>query len=158
MPYDWTALIWCRYGYASAFFDRQLFLEILYTKLGENQDRVHTSKKVVKVEHLPTKVLVHCADQSVIEGDIVVGADGVRSTVRQEMWRHMESIGLEKEVKKEKASMLDLERGFIAHTDNASYDIRVLLRIWNIDCHPRASSWRKPSDIRKGLLVSDYYR
>ncbi|KAJ6010818.1 hypothetical protein N7451_002230 [Penicillium sp. IBT 35674x] len=94
-----------RHGFATAFFDRQALLEILYNRLGENQDRVHTSRKVVKVEHLPTKVLVHCADQSVVEGDIVVGADGVRSTVRQEMWRHMEFIGMEKEAKEEKAIM-----------------------------------------------------
>ncbi|KAJ5792505.1 uncharacterized protein N7503_008483 [Penicillium pulvis] len=93
-----------RHGYETTFFDRQLLLEILYNRLGE-KDRVQTSKKVVKVEHLPTKVLVHCADQSVFEGDIVVGADGVRSTVRKEMWRHMESMGMEKEAKEEKAIM-----------------------------------------------------
>lgn len=97
----------CRHGYATTFFDRQLLLEILYNRLGE-KDRVQTSKKVVTVEYLPTKVLVHCADQSVVEGDIVVGADGVRSTVRKEMWRHMESSGLEKEAKEEKASMFAL--------------------------------------------------
>jgi 2-polyprenyl-6-methoxyphenol hydroxylase-like FAD-dependent oxidoreductase len=92
-----------------SFFDRRVLLEILYNRLGDYQGQVHTSKKVVKVEHLPTKVLVHCDDQLVIEGDIVVGADGVRSTVRQQMWHHMQSIGMGKEVKEEKASMLDPE-------------------------------------------------
>ncbi|KAJ5643353.1 uncharacterized protein N7484_005860 [Penicillium longicatenatum] len=102
---DVPRIIHNRHGYAISFFDRRALLEILYNRLGDNQNRVHTSKKVVKVEHLPTKVLVHCDDQSVIEGDIVVGADGVRSTVRQQMWHHMESIGMKKEVKEEKAIM-----------------------------------------------------
>ncbi|KAJ5923722.1 hypothetical protein N7454_008967 [Penicillium verhagenii] len=75
----------------------------VHTRKGENGKRVHTSKKVVKVEHLPAKALVHCDDGSVFEGDIVVGADGVRSTVREQMWQHMESIGMEKEAEKERA-------------------------------------------------------
>ncbi|KAJ5759561.1 hypothetical protein N7520_006717 [Penicillium odoratum] len=94
-----------RHGYPLSFFDRRTLLEILYDRLGESQHRIHTNKKVVKVDHFPTKVLIHCDDQSVVEGDIVVGADGVRSTVRQQMWDHMESIGLETEVKKEKSLM-----------------------------------------------------
>ncbi|CAG7925580.1 unnamed protein product [Penicillium olsonii] len=80
-----------RHGFAVSFLDRQTLLEILSEdlKLG---DQIQTNKRVTKVEHLPEKVRVHCTDQSVFEGDIVVGADGVRSTIRQEMWRHMDSI------------------------------------------------------------------
>lgn len=57
------------------------------------------------MEHLSDKVQVHCKDQSVFEGDIVVGADGVRSTIRQEMWRHMDSV-VPEQAKKERARTL----------------------------------------------------
>lgn len=60
------------------------------------------NKKVTEIEHTPEKVMVRCADQSVYEGDLVVGADGVRSTVRRQMWQYMESRGMEHEALKEK--------------------------------------------------------
>ncbi|KAL4797993.1 FAD/NAD(P)-binding domain-containing protein [Aspergillus venezuelensis] len=95
-----------RHGYPIAFVDRQLVLEVLYKHLGQDQKRVLTDKKVVKVDHRPDGVKVHCTDQSVFEGDLVVGADGVRSIVRQHMWEYMESKGLEREVADEKQRMI----------------------------------------------------
>lgn len=82
--------------------DRQHVLEKLYYKLEDRRDRVLVNKKTVNVENLPDDVRVHCADGSVYEGDLVVGADGVRSTVRQAMWKSMEAHGLQAEVEKEK--------------------------------------------------------
>ncbi|KAE8402945.1 hypothetical protein BDV37DRAFT_151475 [Aspergillus pseudonomiae] len=94
-----------RHGYPIAFLDRQIVLRILYFRLGEHQRRVHINKKVVRVENLPNKAVVHCEDGSTFEGDLVVGADGVRGIVREEMWRYMESLGLIKDVVTEKSSM-----------------------------------------------------
>ncbi|RAL14482.1 FAD-dependent oxidoreductase [Aspergillus homomorphus CBS 101889] len=94
-----------RHGYPIAFLDRQLFLQIMYDHLEEQQNRIHLSAKVVKIEHLATKAVVHCADGSVFEGDLVVGADGVRSIVRQEMWNYMDTLGLRKEAAQERAAM-----------------------------------------------------
>ncbi|PYI23585.1 monooxygenase [Aspergillus violaceofuscus CBS 115571] len=94
-----------RHGYPIAFVDRQVALEALYKHLGQSQAHVFTGKKAVQVEHLADGVKVHCADQSVYEGDLVVGADGVRSTVRRQMWDYMESIGLKKEALKERETM-----------------------------------------------------
>lgn len=82
--------------------DRQHVLEKLYYKLEDRRDSVLVNKKTVNVENLPDGVRVHCADGSVYEGDLVVGADGVRSTVRQAMWKGMEEHGLQAEVEKEK--------------------------------------------------------
>ncbi|PYI08876.1 FAD/NAD(P)-binding domain-containing protein [Aspergillus sclerotiicarbonarius CBS 121057] len=95
-----------RHGYPPLFLDRQTVLEILYKHLGDLQDRVLISKKVTSVKQSPEKVLVHCEDNSVFEGDIVVGADGVRSTVRQHMWDYMEAQGFTTEVSKERANTM----------------------------------------------------
>ncbi|PLB46161.1 FAD/NAD(P)-binding domain-containing protein [Aspergillus steynii IBT 23096] len=94
-----------RHGYPTAFLDRQVLLEKLYNHLGCNQHKVHVNKKATQVEYLSDKVIVHCHDGTSYEGDIVVGADGVRSTIRREMWRYMESISLNEETEKEKKAM-----------------------------------------------------
>jgi 2-polyprenyl-6-methoxyphenol hydroxylase-like FAD-dependent oxidoreductase len=48
------------------------------------------NKQVSKIEHTLEGVTVFCTDDSVYKGDIAVGADGVHSIVRYEMWRHMD--------------------------------------------------------------------
>ncbi|CAG7991652.1 unnamed protein product [Penicillium salamii] len=93
-----------RHGYAISFLDRQTILEILSRNLYVRQGQILTNKRVTRVEHFSDKVQVHCTDESVFEGDIVVGADGVRSTIRQEMWRHMDSV-VPEQAKKERALM-----------------------------------------------------
>ncbi|KAK1637694.1 FAD binding domain-containing protein [Colletotrichum phormii] len=75
-----------RLGYPSIFIDRQMLLQVLYDNL-KNKDRVIPEKRVEKVELLKEGVRLHTKDGSVFEGDIVVGADGIHSTVREEMWR-----------------------------------------------------------------------
>jgi len=54
------------------------------------------NKRVVEVVHGVESVLVKCADGTVYEGDIVIGADGIHSRVRMEMQRiaHNTSPGL----------------------------------------------------------------
>ncbi|KAJ0307415.1 hypothetical protein COL5a_000270 [Colletotrichum fioriniae] len=75
-----------RLGYPSIFIDRQMLLQVLYDNL-KNKDKVIPEKRVAKVELLKEGVCVHTKDGCVFEGDIVVGADGIHSTVREEMWR-----------------------------------------------------------------------
>lgn len=45
-----------------------------------------TGKKVVDIQTHEFGVKVISADSDVYEGDIVIGADGVNSTVRRHMW------------------------------------------------------------------------
>ncbi|GKT41102.1 FAD-dependent monooxygenase andE [Colletotrichum spaethianum] len=73
---------------------RQMLLQVLYDNL-KQKDKVLPEKRVNKIELINGGVLVHTKDGSVFEGDIVVGADGIHSTVREEMWRigHEESPG-----------------------------------------------------------------
>ncbi|KAL0943432.1 FAD binding domain protein [Colletotrichum truncatum] len=83
-----------RLGYPSIFIDRQMLLQVLYDNL-QHKDRVLTKKRVSRIDIVKGGVQVHTEDGSLFEGDIIVGADGIHSTVREEMWRigHKESPG-----------------------------------------------------------------
>ncbi|KAJ6031555.1 monooxygenase [Penicillium herquei] len=94
-----------RHGYATTFLDRQTLLEILYSHLEGNHDKVMTSKQVIQVDHHNTGVVAHCKDGTSYEGDLIVGADGVHSTVRKLMWNYMDSKGLGQQVEKERTTM-----------------------------------------------------
>ncbi|KAF2811772.1 FAD binding domain protein [Mytilinidion resinicola] len=81
-----------RWGYDVCCFDRQILLQILYGGL-EDRSKVRTGKRVVQIHHDESDgVKVFCDDGSVVSGDVVVGADGVHSIVRQEMWRYANSF------------------------------------------------------------------
>ncbi|RAL06808.1 FAD-dependent oxidoreductase [Aspergillus homomorphus CBS 101889] len=94
-----------RHGYPGTILDRQEVLAILYEHLGSAQNWVYLNKRVTEVEHQPEKVFVHCGDVSNFEGDLVVGADGVRSTIRHRMWDYMETRGLISEAAEERTRM-----------------------------------------------------
>lgn len=69
------------------FLDRQMLLQVLYDTI-EHKDRILTGKRVVKLEMSDGELArVHTTEGSVYDGDIVVGADGVHSATRSEMWR-----------------------------------------------------------------------
>ncbi|KAL8722761.1 MAG: hypothetical protein Q9225_000822 [Loekoesia sp. 1 TL-2023] len=75
-----------KFGYSIAFLERQKFLDILYNRL-RNKSSVHVGKGVVTIEQAREGVCVRTKDQACYYGDLVVGADGVHSQVRAEMWR-----------------------------------------------------------------------
>jgi len=50
------------------------------------------SKKVVRLTHHPSKVEAHVVNGSTYSVSILVGADGIHSTVRKEMWRIADEI------------------------------------------------------------------
>ncbi|KAJ5263249.1 Monooxygenase FAD-binding [Penicillium angulare] len=93
------------HAYAGAFLTRQTLLQILYKHMGTQKDKVLTGKRVTSIEHHSSDVLVRCADGSSFRGDIVVGADGIRSEVREQMWKHMDTLAMEKEVRLERERM-----------------------------------------------------
>lgn len=71
-------------------FHRHSFLSTLYDSLSEeNKSRIKVNKHVTRIEFSESDgtapVRVVCADGSIEEGDIVIGADGVHSTVRDLM-------------------------------------------------------------------------
>ncbi|CAJ0548379.1 Ff.00g019920.m01.CDS01 [Fusarium sp. VM40] len=75
-----------RVGYPSIFIDRQMLLQILYNNL-KHKDRVLTRKRVTRLEIKMDAMQAYTEDGSVYEGELVVGADGIHSAVRDEMWR-----------------------------------------------------------------------
>lgn len=78
-----------RHGYAPMFMERYELLRVLYKHIAE-KERIVVNKKVQKIEDDEGRVLVHTEDGTTFEGQITVGADGVHSTVRREMWRNAE--------------------------------------------------------------------
>lgn len=79
-----------RHGYPSLFFERQELLQILHKRI-TRESNVLTKKKIVDIQANELGVKVITSDGDVYEGDIVVGADGVNSTVRRCMWKDVES-------------------------------------------------------------------
>ena len=51
-----------------------------------DQSTIKLNKRVERIEHTETNVRVVLTDGTVEEGDIVIGADGVHSVVRSQMW------------------------------------------------------------------------
>jgi 2-polyprenyl-6-methoxyphenol hydroxylase-like FAD-dependent oxidoreductase len=58
----------------------------LYRNLS-GKSRVHVRKKAVRITPDPLGVSVETEDGATYRGDIVVGADGIHSITRSEMWR-----------------------------------------------------------------------
>ncbi|KAF2141586.1 uncharacterized protein K452DRAFT_271195 [Aplosporella prunicola CBS 121167] len=75
-----------RHGYDPVFVDRQMALEIFYNHINA-KSKVLLHKQVVKVNTLEKGIEVATQDDSIYSGDMLVGANGVHSAVRQEMWR-----------------------------------------------------------------------
>ncbi|KAH8703854.1 FAD-binding domain-containing protein [Talaromyces proteolyticus] len=75
-----------RHGYPITFLDRQMVLQVLYDNI-KDKKKVLTKKRVKEVELFDDGVTVQTSDGSFYSGDILIGADGIHSTVRGEMWR-----------------------------------------------------------------------
>lgn len=82
----------CRLGYASGFLDRQVLLKVLYDRLPD-KSKLKVGKRMTSIEHTDTGVIVQCEDSSRYIGDIVVGADGIHSKTKREMWRRFDMLG-----------------------------------------------------------------
>lgn len=75
-----------RFGYPLAFLDRQKLLQILAAGPVQSS-RVKLGHQVVNIESTHDGVTVRTSNGHVYQGDLVVGADGVHSRIRAEMWR-----------------------------------------------------------------------
>ncbi|GIK05241.1 hypothetical protein Aspvir_009345 [Aspergillus viridinutans] len=93
-----------RFGFPIAFLDRQKLLGILYNKYPKKHN-ICLNKNVVSIQTLGDDLNVTTEDGSIYTGQLVVGADGVHSRVRSEMWKagEKQSAGLVSE--RERTSM-----------------------------------------------------
>lgn len=69
------------------FFNRYDLLCVLHKHIREKK-RLLVNQKITRVDGFEDKVIVHTSAGNVFEAQMIVGADGVRSTVREEMWRN----------------------------------------------------------------------
>ncbi|KAE8139238.1 hypothetical protein BDV38DRAFT_243106 [Aspergillus pseudotamarii] len=83
-----------RYGYHALWMDRKVLLEVLYSRISD-KSKLLTQKRVATVEHAENYVEVTTTDGSVYRADILVGADGTHSRIRQEMTRLATNLGLQ---------------------------------------------------------------
>ncbi|KAE8366612.1 hypothetical protein BDV27DRAFT_155752 [Aspergillus caelatus] len=93
-----------RFGYPIAFLDRQKFLEILHTSYPDPLN-IHTNCRVAHIRRLYSHIEVATSSGQVYTGDLVVGADGVHSVVRSEMWKLADTLEPGRVSKREKRSM-----------------------------------------------------
>ncbi|KAF9341996.1 hypothetical protein BGZ91_003693 [Linnemannia elongata] len=56
--------------------------------------KIHLSKKILSMQELEDGVAIHCSDKSRYVGDILVGADGAYSGVRQSLYRQLAAAKL----------------------------------------------------------------
>lgn len=74
-----------RLGYPDLTLERREFLQVLYDELPD-KSKILTDRRVKHVVDNDDEAYVELKDGSVERGDIIVGGDGVHSTVRQVMW------------------------------------------------------------------------
>lgn len=82
---------------------RQQLIRILYTSL-KDKSRIRLKKKVIGIHPLESGVSVSIEDGDVYYGDLVVGADGVHSMTRSELWRVASEAGLGEMTLRDKSS------------------------------------------------------
>lgn len=92
-----------RFGFPIAFLDRQLLLEILYQRYPD-RSKIRLEEKVTAVETSDSGATVTTSNGSVYRGGLVVGADGVHSIVRREIWRASKKLSSGTTVAQEKYS------------------------------------------------------
>lgn len=66
------------------FLERRMVIDMIYRHIRQ-KDKVLTSRRVVSFEMDENGVSVECQDGSVHRGSILIGADGIRSTVSRQM-------------------------------------------------------------------------
>ncbi|KAF8953578.1 hypothetical protein BGZ46_003176 [Entomortierella lignicola] len=79
-------------GYYNEVFSRPKFYDILRRRVPDQH--ISFKKKVLRTEEKDGKVIIHCSDNTVYTGDILVGADGAYSGVRQNMYKQMLGKGI----------------------------------------------------------------
>ncbi|KAF9112373.1 hypothetical protein BGX27_003479 [Mortierella sp. AM989] len=79
-------------GYESLMFARPRLYEVLLKQVPSS--KINLGKKVLRTEEKEGKVTIHCSDGSSYMGDLLIGADGAYSGVRQSLYKRLNEKGL----------------------------------------------------------------
>jgi 2-polyprenyl-6-methoxyphenol hydroxylase-like FAD-dependent oxidoreductase len=84
------------YGQPMLAMSRALLFATLAHEMQVEQIDAHYEKRLTRVEETGTRIVAHFEDGTSAEGDLLIGADGVRSTVRRHLLpeAHPEYTGL----------------------------------------------------------------
>ncbi|KAF9991005.1 hypothetical protein BGZ75_007188 [Mortierella antarctica] len=81
-----------RYGYPGVLFGRPDLFKVLAAHIPDG--KLLMSKRILSTSQTEEGVMVRCSDNSIYHGDILVGADGAYSSVRQCMHKSLKDKGL----------------------------------------------------------------
>ncbi|KAF9193446.1 hypothetical protein BGZ51_003250 [Haplosporangium sp. Z 767] len=79
-------------GYARFVFPRPAFYNLLLSKV--SPDKIHFGKKIMSIEQNMEGTMIRCSDGTTYHGDILVGADGAYSAVRQGLYKRLQKKDL----------------------------------------------------------------
>ncbi|KAG9061263.1 hypothetical protein KI688_007601 [Linnemannia hyalina] len=94
-------------GYDHVLFARPELHDMLFNKIPK--EKLHMSKKLLSFQQNQEGVMLRFSDNTTIHGDILVGADGAHSAVRQHLY-----ITLEKEGLLPKSDTKAMSKGYIS--------------------------------------------
>ncbi|KAF9977637.1 hypothetical protein BGZ73_005353 [Actinomortierella ambigua] len=81
-----------RYGYTSLMFPRPDLMQVLLKQVPPH--KIVWGKRVLSTMQNTNGVMVRCASGDSFDGDILVGADGAYSAVRQSMYKNLKLKGI----------------------------------------------------------------
>ncbi|KAG0234132.1 hypothetical protein BGW42_006872 [Actinomortierella wolfii] len=81
-----------KYGYSSLIFPRPELLKLMVSKIP--REKIYWGKKIVRTTQDTNSVRVFCLDGTSYESDILVGADGAYSAVRQSLYKNLLKKGV----------------------------------------------------------------
>jgi flavin-dependent dehydrogenase len=73
-------------------FARPELYDMLFSKVPK--EKIHMSKKILSFQQNHEGVMLRFSDNTTIHGDILVGADGAHSAVRQHLYKTLDKQGL----------------------------------------------------------------
>ncbi|KAG0262152.1 hypothetical protein BG011_000272 [Mortierella polycephala] len=79
-------------GFDNIIFARPRLYELMLRQIPKH--KILMNKKVLKAQETDEQVVIHCSDNTIYQGDILIGADGTYSSVRQNMYKVLEEKGL----------------------------------------------------------------
>lgn len=88
-----------RTGYPFVVMERQEILQVLYAGI-KDKSRLLARNGAVSFSENDEGVIVTCEDGTVYKGDVLVGADGIHSKVREFMYDKLEETSLKQKVQK----------------------------------------------------------